>query len=75
VTVFVGSKATPKRTRFGPTGMTFQEIGGSKAMYQFNGDELYVRAVIHCDAPPYFKYDEFSDMEQKAWTQPIGWRH
>jgi len=56
-------------------GMTFQEIECSKATYQFSGDELYVRAVIHCDAPPYFKYDEFSDMEQKAWTQPIGWRH
>ena len=56
-------------------GMTFQEIEGSKATYQVSGDALYVRAVIHCDAPPYFKYDEFSDMEQKAWTQPVGWRH
>ena len=56
-------------------GMTFQEIEGSKATYQVSGDALYVRAVIHCDVPPYFKYDEFSDMEQKAWTQPVGWRH
>ena len=55
--------------------MTLQEIEGLKATFQVSGDALNVRAVIHCDAPPYFKYDEFSDMEQKAWTQPIGWSH
>ena len=55
-------------------GMTFHETEGLKAAYQLSGDELYVRAVIHSDAPPYFKYDEYSDLEQKAWTQPVGWR-
>ncbi|OUW15796.1 MAG: hypothetical protein CBD18_08210 [Opitutales bacterium TMED158] len=55
-------------------GMTFKEIRGTKAMYQLSGDELYVRAVVHCDAPPYFKYDDYSDFERKAWTQPVGWR-
>ena len=44
-------------------GMAPQEIEGLKATYQVSVDVLYVRAVIHCDAPPYFKYDEFSDME------------
>ena len=44
-------------------GMALQEIEGLKATYQVSVDVLYVRAVIHCDAPPYFKYDEFSDME------------
>jgi len=56
-------------------GITFQETEGVRANYKFAGDELYVRAVVHCDAPPYFKYDEYSDLEQKAWTQPVGWRH
>ncbi len=56
-------------------GMTFQETEGARATYKLDGDELYVRAVVHCDAHPYFKYDEYSDLEQKAWTQPVGWRH
>ena len=53
-------------------GMTFQESEGPEAVYRMTGDELYVRAVIHSDASPYFKYDDFSDFEQKAWTQPVG---
>ena len=54
-------------------GASLQVSKGEKATYQFKGDELYVRAVVHSDAAPYFKYDEFSDFEQKAWTQPVGW--
>ena len=46
--------------------MAPQEIEGLKATYQVSVDMLYVGAVIHCDAPPYFKYDEFSEIEQKA---------
>lgn len=55
-------------------GKTFKQVDGTEAMYRFSGDELYVRVVVHCDAPPYFKYDDYSDLEKKAWTQPIGWR-
>lgn len=55
-------------------GMAFQKTKGPKAVYRMTGNELYVRAVIHSDAPPYFKYDDFSDFERKAWTQPVGWR-
>lgn len=54
-------------------GRTFQKTEGPNATYQFSGNELFVRAVVHCNAPPYFKYDEYSDLEQKAWTQPVGW--
>ncbi len=55
-------------------GTTFQESSGPNALYRMTGDELYVRAVIHSNAPPYFKYDAFSDFEKKAWTQPVGWK-
>lgn len=54
-------------------GMTLKVVKGMKAVYKMTCDELYVRAVIHCDAPPYFKYDAYSDFVQKAWTQPFGW--
>jgi len=54
-------------------GMSLKIIDGAKAVYRMTGDELYVRAVVHCDAPPYFKYDAYSDLVQKAWTQPVGW--
>lgn len=55
-------------------GMTFQKTDGTAAVYRMTGEELFVRAVVHSDAPPYFKYDDFSDYEKKAWTQPVGWR-
>ncbi|MBT3480327.1 MAG: hypothetical protein HN457_02700 [Opitutales bacterium] len=56
-------------------GMSLQSTEGSKAVYRMTGDELYVRGVVHCDAPPYFKYDAYSDFVQKAWTQPVGWKN
>lgn len=55
-------------------GITLKSKKGTKATYRFKGDELYVRAVVHSDVPPYFKYDDFSDFEKKAWTQPVGWK-
>lgn len=54
-------------------GTTFQKTEGTQAVYQMTGDELYVRAVVHSDATPYFRYDDYSELEKKAWTQPVGW--
>lgn len=54
-------------------GRTLASKKGVRASYRFKGNELYVRAVVHSDAPPYFKYDDGSDFEKKAWTQPFGW--
>lgn len=55
-------------------GKLLQTTEGTKAVYKLKGDELFVRAVVRCNAPPVIKYDEFSDLERKAWTQPVGWR-
>lgn len=54
-------------------GKTFKSKKGTRATYRLKGNELFVRAVVHCDAPPYFKYDDFSEFSKKAWTQPVGW--
>ncbi len=61
---FVGSTADG-------TGKVLQTTEGSKAVYSMKGNELFVRAVVHCDAPPVCAYDEFSDIVRKAWTQPM----
>lgn len=55
-------------------GKTFRIKKGTKATYRLKGNELFVRAVVHSDAPPHFKYDDSTDYEKKAWTQPVGWR-
>jgi hypothetical protein len=55
-------------------GKTFMSKKGTRATYRLKGNELFVRAVVHSSASPYFKYDEYSDFEKKAWTQPVGWK-
>ena len=55
-------------------GKTFMSKKGTRATYRLKGNELFVRAVVHSNASPYFKYDEYSDFEKKAWTQPVGWK-
>ena len=40
-------------------------------VYQFQGDELYVRAVITSTAA--HPDPSFPDQMQQAWTQPVGW--
>lgn len=64
---FIGSTADA-------TGKLFQTMEGSKAVYKLTGNELFVRAVVSCDAPSVCPYDEFGDMVRKAWTQPVGWK-
>ena len=64
---FVGSTADE-------SGKVFQTLEDSKGVYNMNGNELFVRAVVSCDAPVVCAYDEYSDITPKAWTQPVGWR-
>jgi hypothetical protein len=56
------------------TGQILQTTAGVRAVYKLQGTELFVRAVVRCDAPPVIKYDDYMNIEPKAWTQPVGWR-
>lgn len=42
------------------------------AVYHFNGDELYVRAVVRSDKPAHNAPSGGFDREE-AWCQPVGW--
>ncbi len=64
---FIGS--TPEET-----GKLLRTVDGSRAVYKMTGNELFVRAVVSCDAPSVCEYDEFGDLVRKAWTQPVGWK-
>jgi hypothetical protein len=45
---------------------------GPSASYSLQGDELYVRAVVTSSrAHP---NPSFTDQQEQAWTQPVGWR-
>jgi len=50
-------------------GETLQTSEGSKAAYQFKGDEIYVRAVVTSSAE-HPNPSEVGD-KQKAWVQPV----
>jgi hypothetical protein len=56
------------------TGTVLQSSEGAHAVYKMTGSELFVRAVVTCDAPAVCTYDKFSDITRKAWTQPVGWK-
>lgn len=65
------SSPLPRLTRkySSDVGATLAAVSGSRATYQMQGDELYVRAVVtssadHPDA-------SFPNQKQQAWTQPI----
>lgn len=53
-------------------GRTFFETTGNSAVYQLNGSELYVRAVITSSAD--HANPSYSGQKKQAWTQPVGWR-
>jgi len=55
------------------SGQILQTTPGLRAVYQMTGNELFVRAVVSCDAPKILTYDNFCDLVPKAWTQPVGW--
>ena len=41
-------------------------------VYQFSGDELYVRAIVTSDRP--HSDPSFANQTAQAWTQPVGWK-
>ena len=53
-------------------GAELRKVEGVKASYRLSGDELYVRAVVSCDAENLPRIDE-GLVQRKAWTQPVGW--
>lgn len=69
-TKFIGTRMkTPEKT-----GEVFATVTGTRAEYQLEGDELYVRAVVNSsrDHPN----PSYKDQCEQAWTQPVGWeRH
>jgi hypothetical protein len=50
-------------------GAIFAEQSGPQAAYEFSGDELYVRAVVTCDAS--HSNPSYQGQFQQAWTQPV----
>jgi hypothetical protein len=68
---FVGSVKTADGVQI---GQVLQSTEGVRAVYKLKGTELFVRAVVRCDAPPVIKYDDFCNVERKAWTQPVTWK-
>lgn len=53
-------------------GRTLAAVDGSRARYELDGDELYVRARITASAAP--DHPVWKDQRKQAWTQPVGWR-
>jgi hypothetical protein len=53
-------------------GSVLKEVAGTKAAYRFAGNELYVRAVVSCDAGNLPVIDSGA-IPAMAWTQPVGW--
>ena len=67
-TKFIGTRrSTPE-----VTGEVFATVGGDRAEYEFNGDELYVRAVVTSSRP--HVNPSYKDQREQAWIQPVGWR-
>ena len=51
-------------------GRELKTVNGTKASYRLNGSELFVRAVVSCDASNLPLIDE--GLPRMAWTQPVG---
>ena len=66
-TRFIGTrKGTPETP-----GEVLATTSGMEPSYQFQGGELYVRAVVTSSrAHP---NPSFKDQREQAWTQPVGW--
>ena len=50
-------------------GATLNTVSGNQATYRFQGDELYVRAVVTSSSG----HDDpsFAGQKKQAWTQPV----
>lgn len=66
------SKRSPRYRYSADIGQVLASVEGSVAEYEFQGDELYVRAVITSDQPA--ENPSFDGQKQQAWTQPVGWQ-
>jgi len=53
-------------------GETLAIVEGVEPSYTFDGDELYVRAVVYSDQEPAVPSTEYP--VTRAWTQPVGWK-
>jgi hypothetical protein len=53
-------------------GRVLATVKGAAPQYTFQGDELYVRAVVTASEKP--ANPAFADQFQQAWTQPVGWK-
>lgn len=61
---FVGSSRSG-----GAVGRVLAEVKGSRAVYRFTGDELYVRAIVTSDQPP--RDPSRPEELETAWVQPV----
>ncbi len=52
-------------------GAVLATVSGTNPVYQFKGDELYVRAVVTSSKP--HVDPTLPDQTEQAWTQPVGW--
>jgi hypothetical protein len=53
-------------------GRVLATVEGTKAGYDLNGRELYVRAVVTSSEAP--EFPSMPDQKAQAWTQPVGWK-
>ena len=52
-------------------GEVLKTVEGPSAVYEFDGDELYVRAVVRSNLPA--ERAAHDGVFQTAWIQPVGW--
>ena len=54
-------------------GQQLASVSSLTPSYRFQGDEIYVRAVITSSRP--HPDPSFEGQVEQAWTQPVGWQH
>lgn len=67
VTRFIGTRRTGEE--LGPVGEVLLETADDPAVYEYKGDELYVRAVVISDQAP--DRPNVDSRLKKAWVQPV----
>ena len=64
-----GEEVNATRLYSADIGRTFKTVNGTKASYQFSGDELYVRAIV-TSTKKHPNPSEVGEFE-RAWAQPV----
>ena len=64
-----GNEVNATRLYSADIGRTFKTVNGTKASYQFSGDELYVRAIV-TSTKKHPNPSEVGEIE-RAWAQPV----